>query len=201
MALSADAGQNKVIVRQQGGRVRHVRSTLLISGIAELRARGLLDTYVKWLPREAADVLFPGVAATWLPVEIGEAHYGACDRLGLNPEECFAIGGSSGTRLQQSLLQTFVRLAQGAGVSPLSLFPAYPRIWGRHFDGGNLVIDRVGPKDVTMEIRDFPYATHPYFRHGFRGMNTEGLKLFARTVYVRETFCGPTALTLRISWV
>ena len=201
MPPSRDVGRHAVVVRLQGGPVRRVRSTLLCSGVAELRTRGLFDAYFRGLSKEAADVLVPGVAATWLPVAVGESHYAACDSLGLNPEECFAIGGASGTRLQHALLQTFLRLAQGAGASPLTLFPAYPRIWGRHFDGGNLVVHRVGPKDLTMEIRDFVYARFAYFRHGFRGMNTEGLKLFARTVCVREMSFGNTSLTLRVSWV
>lgn len=190
----------RIIVRVQGGPLRHVRSTLLCSGIAELRTRGLLDTYLRHLPKQAADILIPAVAGTWLPLEIGHAHYIACDALGLNPEECAAIGGASGTRLQQSLLQTFVRLAQGAGASPLTLFPAYPRVYNRHFDGGSLALSRLGPKDVSLELRDFPFARYAYFRHGFRGMNAEGLKLFARTVYVRETSSSPTSIVLRISW-
>lgn len=201
VSFSADVGGDKVIVRMPSQAARYVRSTLLCSGVAELRTRGHLDRYLAHLPKEAADVLIPGVAATWLPIEIADAHYAACDRIGLNPEECFAIGQSSGTRLQHSVLQTFARLAQGAGANPLTLFQSYGRLWNRNFEGGGVTITRAGPKDVILEARDFPLPRYAYFRHGYRGMNEIGLRLFARTVYVREIGHTPTSLSLKISWV
>lgn len=190
-----------VLSQVRAGPLRHVRSTLLCSSVTEIRKHGLFDAYVNGLPRAAVDVLVHGVAATWLPVEIAEAHYAACDRLGINADEAIRFGATSADRVQHSFLKTLLLVARGAGATPLLAFARCPRLWGRHFEGGNVTVTRAGQKDVTVDIRDFSLARSSFFRHAFRGGNEAALRLFASTVVVRELGSSPTSLLLRMSWV
>ena len=190
-----------VLSQVRAGPFRHVRSTLLCSSVAEIRKRGFFDAYARVLPRNVFDVLVPGVAATWLPVSIAEAHYAACDRLGLTSEEASSFGATSADRVQHSFLKTLLLVARGAGATPLLAFERYPKLWSRHFEGGVVAVTRVGPKDVVLDIQEFPLARSPFFRHAFRGGNEAALRLFARSVAVRETRSSAMAITLRFAWV
>lgn len=195
------ASNADVLVRLEDGPLRHVRSTLLCSSIAELRTRGLFDRYVTLLSKATADTLVPGVAATWLPVAIAMEHYDACEQLSVSADEAYAFGAASATRVQHAFLKTFVAVARGAGAGPLTVLPKYPRLWGRHFSGGNIVVTRAGPKDVLLDIRDVSLARYAFFRHAYRGANDAALRMLATTVYVREQRSSATSLCLRLSWV
>jgi hypothetical protein len=185
------------------GPPQHIRSTLLCSGIAELRLRGHFDAYVEKLLPEARETILTMIAGVWLPMSIAMAHFQAITALELSPDEAFAIGASSGQRIHQTLLHALVRLATGVGASPWTLFENYPRLWARIFDGGGVTISKVGPKDALLEFAAFPPARFAYFRDAFRGANHSGLTLFVTTVYVREmpTRRSPSGFALRVAWV
>ena len=192
---------SEVLVRSHGGVIRHIRSTVLCSSVTELRARGLFDRYRAIVPDAAAEQILSAVAATWMPIATAEAHFGACELLGVSGNDVFEMGRASGQRLQQSVANAFLLLARGVGVTPLAIFPTYARVWGRHFDGGTVIVERVGPKDVVLAIREQPLMRYAYFRHGFRGMTDAVVRMFAQTVYVRETAATALSATLRIAWV
>jgi hypothetical protein len=166
--------------------LRRVRSTLICSGIAEFRARGLFDAYAAKLDPPARDVLVNAIAGVWLSADIAMKHFGAIDSLGLTPTEAFEIGASSSRRVQQSVLQTVVHLASGAGATPWTVLQVYERLWPRIMDGGAFTISRAGPKDAVIEYRMVPPCRFPYFRNAFRGVNHAALGLFTTTVYVNE---------------
>ncbi|GAC1558770.1 MAG: hypothetical protein NVS3B10_17820 [Polyangiales bacterium] len=178
------------------------RSTLLCSGIAELRARGHFENYAAALEPAARDEILTMIAGVWMPMRIAMAHFQAVETLGLSDEEAFDIGGSSGRRIHATLLHTLIRLATSAGASPWTVFQNYGRMWARIFDGGRIVITRVAPKDALVEISCCPPARFHYYRNAFRGANHSGLALFARTVFVRElpSRRGHDEFALRVSW-
>jgi hypothetical protein len=180
-----------------------VRSTLLCSGIAELRGRGLFEAYAARLEPSARDVLVNAIAGVWLSIDVAMQHFAAIDSLGLTPAEAFEIGAASGKRVQQSVLQTLVRLASGAGANPWTVFQIYGRLWPRLMDGGGFTISRLGPKDAVLEYRRMPPCRFAYFRHAFRGVNHAGVGLFATSVYVNEAPRGanPDGMRLHCSWV
>lgn len=196
----APAPGGDVLVRFEDGPLRHVRSTLLCSSIAELRTRGFFTQYIGLLRKEVADILVPGVVATWLPFEVAMDHYAACDRLPIGADDAYAFGATSAARVQHTFLKTFVAVARGAGAGPLTVLAKYPRLWGRHFSGGNLLVTRTGPKDVLIDIRDVPLARYAFFRHAFRGGNDAALRMLTSTVYVREQRASPTSFCVRLSW-
>lgn len=198
--LSSTRGVD-VLARVGEGPLRQVRSTLLCSSVAELRRRGFFEPYIRNLSAATADILVPGVASTWLPLEVAMEHYEACERLTIGADDAYAFGAASAERVQHAFLRTFVAVARGAGAGPLTVLPKYPRMWGRHFAGGNVVVTRAGAKDVLLDIRDVPLARYAFFRNAFRGANDAALRMFASTVYVREQRSSPTSFCLRLSWV
>ena len=188
--------------RTAAPRLRHIRSTLLCSGLVELRARGFFDAYIKVLDPAVAPVLLEAVAGTWLPLRICMAHFTACEAV-VPSAVAFEIGGASGRRVQQSALSTLVRLATGAGASPWTVFANYGRLWSRIFDGGTVTIVKLGPKEATIDFSDVPIAQFSYFRNALRGTNEGALRLFAQSLYVRELskFTTSTSVRYRVSWV
>jgi hypothetical protein len=180
-----------------------VRSTLICSGLTELRQRGLFDAYVARLSPGPREIILTSVAGLWLPTDVALDHFRAVDALGLSAEQAFEIGAGSGKRIQQSVLSTLVRLAAGAGANPWTVFQNYERLWGRIFDGGTFHIDRHGPKEAVIEYANLPPCRYAYFRNAFRGANDAGLRLFSHALYVRELVGRATdeGMTLRVSWV
>jgi serine/threonine protein kinase len=183
--------------------LRRVRSTLICSGIVELRERGVFDAYAAKLDDEARDVLVHTIAGVWLSVDIAVKHYAAVDSLGLTAEDAFQIGAAAGKRIQESALQTLVRLASGAGATPWTVFQVYESLWRRIMDGGGFAISRVGPKDAMIEYRGMPPCRYAYFREAFRGANHAGIGLFAKSVYVHEVpkRRSDEGMALKCSWV
>ncbi len=182
--------------------LRRVRSTLLCSGLVELRARGLLDDYLRVLDPAAAPTLLQAVAGTWLDLDVCFAHFAACDAV-VSSDIAFAIGGSSGKRVQQSALATLVRLATGAGATPWTIFANYERLWSRIFEGSKVTIEKAGPKDAIIVYEGMPLARFAYFRHALRGTNDGALRLFASNLFVRELpqHTTHTSLRYRVAWV
>jgi hypothetical protein len=183
--------------------LRRVRSTLLCSGIAELRGRGLFDAYAAKLEPAAREILVNAIAGVWLPVEVAMKHFEAIDSLGLTSMQAFEIGAASGKRVQESALQTIVHLAAGAGATPWTVLQVYERLWPRIMDGGGFTITRAGPKDAVIEYRKMPPCRFAYFRHAFRGVNHAGICLFAKSAYVNEVpkRSSAEAMAHHCSWV
>ena len=71
----------------------HLRSTLLGASILALKHHGLYERYLAQLPDARRDEILLAVAGQWLPIELGEIHYNACDAMGLPEDEIVAIAG------------------------------------------------------------------------------------------------------------
>ena len=193
--------RHEIIARVHGGPIHHVRSSLICTSVAELRAHGHFDDYVRHLPPAAAEVILSAVAASWMPIETGVAHYAACNALGLGRERMLELGAASGKRLQQSVFNTFAFLARKAGIDLWNVFPVYPRVWARHYDGGGLIITRHGPKEAVIDVMDLPFSRFGYFRSALCGMTQSILGMFTKSIRVRESCTGPSSLSLKVSWV
>jgi hypothetical protein len=180
-----------------------VRSTLLASSLMGLRGRGLIDPYLKALPKEAHSPILDAVAGQWLDVELAMAHYAACEELALPVEEQFAAGWQVADRIQNSLLGTLVRIAKGAGVTPWTGLEYFQRLWDRLLLGGSGAVYRLGPKEARVEICGVPMVQFAYFRNGWRGMFGGSGQLFANRLYIHEIPRHTTGTTtaFRVSWV
>jgi hypothetical protein len=180
-----------------------VRSTLICSGITELRERGLFEAYAAKLEADVRDALVHAIAGVWFSVDVAMKHYAAVDSLGIGAKDAFEIGSGAGRRIQESALQTLVRLASGAGATPWTVFQVYENLWRRIMDGGGFAVSRTGPKDALIEYRAMPPCRFAYFREAFRGANHAGISLFAKSVYVHELPKRRTkdGMVLQCSWV
>ena len=183
--------------------VRAMRSTVVISGVAIMRARGLFDRYVEHLGPSARPAILEAIAGTWLPVAFALEHFGAIDALGLTSEEAYEIGASSGQRFGATLWGTLVRVAKTAGAEPWLALRSYERIFCRAVDGGGFVVREVGPKEATIELLSVPFARYPYFRGATRGAHSTLVRFFANKAYVREVpgSVHTHGFKMSLSWV
>lgn len=190
--------------RDRGGLATHVRSTLLLSSVQSLRARGLFDRYVTHLDPAVRDALLTSVAGVWMPMSLGMLHYRACEALGLSLVEATQIGHDVGNRVQGSLLGVLTRAAKGSGVTPWTVLGQIGRLWDRTFQGGGGArLTKLGPKEARAELIGLPLMAVPYFRHAYRGAFHAGLELFCEKIYVNEiaSRSSDVAGAYRVSWV
>lgn len=182
--------------------VSHVRSTLIQASVGSLRDRGLVDRYTALLPEQHHELILRSLAAEWLPVEVGMAHYRACESLDLLEHEQTDIGGDVGRRIQRSALSTIARAGKAAGVTPWLALTAMDRMWARLIQGGGVQVVKVGPKDARVELANVQLAQFMYFRNAFRGLVLAAADLFAARTFVRTQHgrCGPDRLEYRVAW-
>ena len=178
--------------------LRHVRGSLFVSSLAEIRSRGFEAAYRNALEPSAEHALLGTITATWLPLKFAMAHYAACESA-MPAELAFTIGAASGTRVQESILSPLLKVATGAGATPWSAFSHYPRLWSRIFDGAAATVTKTGPKDALVSIEDFPLARFAYFRNAFRGSHDAIVRLLASTVFVNEVPRHTTSTSFRLS--
>jgi hypothetical protein len=186
--------------RDQTPTVSRVRSTLLSSSLRAMRERNLLDAYRDRLPAAHHEAIFGAVAGTWLELPTVLEHYRAVDSLGLTTGEAIAMGASIGDAVHGTVLGTAVRLAKGAGVTPWVALRQCGRLWERLFIGGDVGVEKVGPKEALLEMMGLPIFRYAYFRASTRGLIQGGLSLFCSRVYATEVGASLTALTYRIAW-
>jgi hypothetical protein len=182
----------------------HVRGTLLIASRRTLKRRGHLERYQARLSGEQELAIASSIAGTWLPIELGVAHYRACDALDLPEDEQRELGAAVVHDLQRTFIGMALRAAgTEMGVSPLLGLRKFFGIYARSFQGGGGRMVRVGPKDVRVEFVGNPLAPIPYFRMAYRGFIEAGCEFFAQRVVVAElrSHLSPTSVGYRIAWV
>ncbi|HEY2510679.1 MAG TPA: hypothetical protein VGI39_07480 [Polyangiaceae bacterium] len=178
-----------------------VRSSFLLSSRAMLREIGVYDRYVTLLTpedRQALDAVVPG----WMPVSLIRRHYQACDALSLAQEQMLYLGKCLYRRMHEPVFGIAVRLAGELGVTPWTLAEQAVRMWHRAFDGGDILVEQLGPKEARFELLGFPYVDIPYCRVAWRGILLGGTELFSRRAYVNESERrgGPNTIVYRLSW-
>lgn len=181
-----------------------VRSTLITSSLKSLRDDKLFDRYFAQLPEELRDRILYIPAGIWVPVADAQAHYAACDRMGLGTTESLRLGGLVAAATQRSVLGLAARLAQEGGVSPWTVIGHTSKYWSRLFDGSAVSVIKLGPKEARIETAGNSLQEYGYFRTAFRGLMTAMTAPFCTKMYVRET---PVAgaqnhhTVCRLSWV
>jgi hypothetical protein len=186
------------------GVATEVRSTLIASSMESLRRRGVYDRYTKLLPPTHLDAILMSVAGQWLPMEVGFAHYGACEALGFSVEEQFAIGAEVSHKIHDTFLGVVVKMAKNAGVTPWTLLPKGNQLYGRLLKGGGgTQVTKLGPKECRAELAGLPLLEVPYFRNAMRGIYQAAMALFCARVYVNELprRATPTSIAMRVAWV
>jgi hypothetical protein len=155
--------------------VTSIRSTILQSSLASLRGRGSFDDWSRVVDPNFRDVIVQSIAPTWLPIEVGVAHYAACEALMLPLSDQVAMGEVVGDRIQGTFMATLLRSARAAGMNPMILLSQFDRMWTRVFQGGSIQLVHTGPKDLDIEVRGLPLVRLPYFRTAFCGVVRAGI--------------------------
>lgn len=163
-----------------------VRSTLLVAGISTLRREGHYDAYVRALPAAYHTAVLGAVAGVWVPLEVAEEHYRACDSLGLSDEASVRIGRLVGEQLRGTISGAVIRLTKEAGVTPWMVMERFPTFWNRLFDGSGLAGRKLGPKEARLDLVRMPLCASRYFRHAIRGQAMFVLDLFCAKSYMAE---------------
>jgi hypothetical protein len=182
---------------------RHCRSTLIIGSQSALRERGLFDAYAQLVSAPFKDAILSAVPGQWLPLEAARAHYTACDALKLTDDVLVQIGALATRRASGTAITFARRVAQGAGVSPLTILAQSQRFWDNMWDGGNISVARTGPKDARVHVVGYPLANLHYNRVTMRGILVAAAELFCGKVYVKEVpaLCNDRCLGMHVSWV
>jgi hypothetical protein len=183
--------------------VTHCRGTLLFSSRLTLQRHGYFERYRAHLPPEAEMAIASSTAGSWLPLDLGVAHYRACDALALTIDEQLALGAGVVHDVQRTFIGSIMRAAgKGAGVSPLLGMQKFFGVYARSFKGGGSRMVRIGPKDVRAEFVGNPLAAIHYFRVAYRGFITAGCEIFAQRVVAAELDAhrSPTTVAYRVAW-
>jgi hypothetical protein len=179
------------------------RSTWLASSLRALQSRGLTDAYKQHLPLRYHAPILESVAGVWLPIEVAVAHYASIDALAIPPSTVFEMGREIQEHSQSAIAQLALRTSKGVGVTPWVIFGNFRKLWDRTWLGGDFAIDKLGPKEATIEIVAWSCAPSSYVRHAMRGVFDGVIGLFCQKVYVREvpSKCVGLSLGYRIAWV
>ena len=183
--------------------LRHVRSTLLLGSLATVDNAGYGPAYRQHVPKDALHTIESSVAGMWLPLEVGRAHYLACEELGVSAESAASLGRGTLARTKTLLLGTALAMARNAGVTPWTILSHAQRFWARGCDGGAIGIVQKGPKEALIQLVDCPLLEIRYFRHGLRGLITGIVELVAKKAYLHdERVPRPeTSAVYRAQWV
>ncbi len=168
-------------------KVSEVRSTLIASSLQALKTRGLLERYITLLPEPFRDTLFHCIAGQWFPLEVGFAHYRACDSLGLSLEEQKEIGSEVSRRIHETFLGVMVQMAKGVGVTPWTVLAKGNQVFGR-------VVRAAGCKSASLapKTRRLRSPAYPCWRFRISGRRP---KAFTRW----RLACSPNARTFASS--
>jgi hypothetical protein len=181
--------------------VRAIRSTVIVGSYAVLKERGLFDKYAAALPPESRELLVNIVVGAWIPIDLGLAHYAACDALALPPDTIAQMGRGTFDRIRGTLLGTTVRMAREAGVTPWTVLPHLQRFWDRAYQGGGLRITKIGPKEARGEVVQARLCDSVYFRHALRGLLVGVLELFCQKAYISILPVQDSAsITYKMQW-
>ncbi|HEX8796324.1 MAG TPA: hypothetical protein VF765_35480 [Polyangiaceae bacterium] len=187
--------------RGQAPLVTRVRAALLLSSLRTLRSRGLFERYLDLLPRKFHDPILGAVSGTWVDVGIAAEHYRACDALSLTVQDQMAMGGAVGDAVNGTFLRTLFHIARTAGVTPWVALKQYTKLWERIFDGGDVEVDKLGPKEALVQMYGLPLFSIPYIRVALRGMHQTGFMLFCTKCYMTDLGSTPTSHAYRAAWV
>lgn len=159
----------------------HVRSTLLQQSLRGVRNRGQFQRWESYVDPAYRQLILDAIAPSWLAIDVGLAHYQACDQLGLEDTALEQIGEGVGEHLQSTLLSVAARIARATSLSQELINQCFLKLWPRLFQGGQLDIAYQG-KTATIHIRGAVVSQSRYFRGTLLGNVRAGCKLFGQKV-------------------
>ncbi|MEY4515125.1 MAG: hypothetical protein RLZZ450_7247 [Pseudomonadota bacterium] len=188
-----------------GPNVTHMRGTLLVNSLDNLRALGLYDRYLGTLPASHQDVIPYTIAASWIPIDIALLHYETCDAMGLSEEQLAKMGTMMATRVAETFLATVLRTTRNAGVEAFwSVLKQNHRLLERMYQGGGMSVLKTGPKDLVLENTGLPVVASRYWRRVYVYYMQAIGNMFTKVTYVklvRPRVSHPHSIAIACSWV
>jgi hypothetical protein len=206
VGAEAKAKEGDVFLAFQNGErlapLTQARSTLIVSAIQTLRARGLFERYQAQLDAATRGQIGELIAGQWISVDLAVRHYRAADGLGLDVPTIESIGAEVAQRTSKTSLYTAVKMSKALGVTPWTALGLAHRLRETSWRGSDLAIYRLGPKEARYDWIGQPCAAIPYFVRSFNGFMRALLELFCTKAYTHPVAarCNPTTLSVRISW-
>lgn len=195
-------GKYHLMVEHQsahGPTVIQVRGSLIASSLQSLRTLDLFDRYIEHLPKEHHDQVLYVLAASWVPIEVALAHYGACDAMQLTEAEVQEIGGHVSKRIMGTFLGTLIRTTVSV-VGSGTVLSQYPRLWDRLLMGGSCSVMMLTPRDARIESRGVPMFRYRYFRAAYTGLLRGASSVFRSSVHARARNATSDSLTIDLNW-
>jgi len=150
----------------KAGPVTAVRMVLLQSSLSQLRLHGYFEQYQGLVDQDVLALLSSEDAPGWVPVEVARAHYDACDKLLLSPEQIMAIGTDVGEVLGDAVVVSPARKARDPDFDLWASLGQIHRLWARVYRGGSVQVVKLGPREQLLESFGFTLDRSPYFRYG-----------------------------------
>ncbi len=183
---TVDGSEELIVDVRAGAPVTAMRSTVLVALRGAFREAGLFEAYEAKLDPRVAGELTHMVAATWVPLDLVNAHYAASDALALPTRDQIALGGAAAERILTALLGTALRIAASAGTTPWGFIAQIGRFWGRGYAGGGIRVIKHGPKEAYVVILDNSiHHLSPFARHSFVGVASVVFKPFCMRFLMR----------------
>jgi len=183
----------------------HMRGTLLVNSLDNLRALGLYDRYLALLPASHRDVIPYAIAASWIPIDVALVHYETCDALGLDSAQLRQMGEMMAKRVAETFLATVLRASRNAGVEGIwTALKQNHRLLERMYQGGAMSVLKTGPKDMILENRGLPIVTSRYWRAAYLHYLSGVCSMFTKVGYVklaRPRVPHPHSIAIALSWV
>jgi hypothetical protein len=181
--------------------VTEARSTLIVSGIQTLRARGLYERYVELLSPSLRQEIMSLVAGLWIPGNLALEHYRTMDKLGLDTSLIEAIGAEVSQRGARTVLKRAP--TTNTDRTPWKMFELIQRNLDTNWRGSDMMVIKEGPQEAISIWEGQPCASVPYFVTswgGFMRASTSRYCTSAQHRYLPDR-SSPTTIALSLSWV
>jgi hypothetical protein len=170
----------------QGPKVTHMRGILLVKSVENLRVAGLFQRYVAALPASLREQVEFSLATSWVPIELCEEHYAACDRLRLSDSESERLGALMAEVIGNTMLGAILKSTRQAGVESIwTALKQCGRFWDRLYVGGGVTLIQAGPKDSIIEFHGISLAKSRHWRMASRAFWLGLAQATARAAYIR----------------
>jgi hypothetical protein len=141
-----------------------VRNTLIQASLGELREAGYYERYAQHIPETVLSELSSNLGPGWMPIELADAHYAACDVMRLTEDELRRIGEAVGLRVRQTFIVVAGKKDKDGRVDVFGMLAQMYRVWKRLYQGGSVQITKLSPAEELIEFRGFSLNRHHYYR-------------------------------------
>lgn len=167
LSMPEDLETNEIIVPHGADihPVTAVKNVVLLSSLTQLENGGHLERYTELVDPEVLERVRSGLATEWAPIELAEAHYQACDGLGLNDDELAELGRRVGDRLQATTLVSSAKKVRELGFDHWEAGGSLYRMWARLYQGGSVQVVKVAARAKVLELVGFRLGRYRYYRN------------------------------------